>query len=223
MTNQKDDEKDLDLVDEENQMFIDEFEDDNDSLLTNTQYEIPDVADGFINTDGSLIKREDMTHWEIIKAIATENGVKIQEPSSGCHHCYGRGYDGIDSKTKMPFPCRCIFRGRSDAEKESESFYDSNKMNKKFSRNQRRHMAKYLKQQFIHEKRETIRKKKDETHVITEGEGKELSDSQINKILKEYIIKDSFKKTASSLNLTLTAVKKTVKNNREKLEKMKGE
>ncbi|MFW6173269.1 MAG: hypothetical protein ACOC5T_05940, partial [Elusimicrobiota bacterium] len=197
------------IEEEQNNMFMDDFEDEEDDtyndtegLLTDEKYDVLDDADAFVDTEsGKVIKRENMTPWEIIKSIAKENGVDIRDPDKSCKHCYGRGYEGIEVETKMPHPCRCLYRGRNEDEKESESLYDSNKLNRKFSRNQRRQMAKYIKSQFRKEKRENARRKKNGLPEIKENqeEKKEMSNRQINKILREYIKKESFKKTASSL------------------------
>jgi len=188
-------------------------------LLTGEQYDIPDDADAFIDTgDGNVIKKEDLTPLAIIKTIAKENGTKIKDPSRGCKHCYERGYEGMDSVTKMPVPCRCLFRGKSKNEKESEGLYDASQMNQKISRDQKRRMLKAMKQS-LKRQRKVIKNRKDEERVVLE-EPKKTSNQKVNKVLKEYIKLNSLKKTSISLKMTLTETKKIVKENKSKLEKM---
>lgn len=217
-----------DINDVENNMFISEdFDEEFDStgILTGEQYDLPTDADSFVDTDtGEVIKREDMTPWQIIKAIAKQNGTILQDPLKGCHHCYGRGYEGIDAHTKMPFPCRCLFRGKTDKEKEAENLYDQGRMTKTFSRDQKRRMKKALKNQFRQMRKSELRRIKNGLPPVMTEEQREKNkpdNREINKILKEYIKLDSLKKTAKSLDVTLSRVKNVVKNNKAKLEKMK--
>lgn len=197
--------------------FEDEFE--SGDLLTNVNYDVPTNEDAFVDgSAGNIIKKDDMTPFEIIKAIAKENGVDIQDPSKGCKKCHGRGYEGFETKTKMPFPCRCLYRNRTEIDKMNENLYDSEKMNKHISRAQRRRMAKFLKNNFKKQMK-IMRKLKAEGKSFDE-EPKEPSARYINKVLREYIKLSSFKKTASSLDLTLTETKRIIKENKTKLEKM---
>jgi hypothetical protein len=39
-----------------------------------------------------------------------EDITQFSKPSKGCRHCYGRGYEGWDSATRLPVPCRCMYR-----------------------------------------------------------------------------------------------------------------
>jgi hypothetical protein len=195
------------------------FDDDSEigSLLTSEKYEIPKDESTFVDTgEGKIIKKEDMAPFEIIKLIAKENGVEIKDPKKNCNHCYGRGYEAFDSKTKMPVPCRCLFRGRNH---EQDALYDSNKLNKSFSRIEKRRMAKNLRKHFKIQR--NILKRKQENGLPIETEEKEVNNREINKILKEYIKLNSLKDTAKSLGKTLTFIKKIVKDNREKLENLK--
>lgn len=222
-------EDDVKVIDKENQMFTpesdydDEFE--STGLLTGEKYNVPTDVDGFIDSDtGEVLKREDMTPWQIIKSIAKQNNVQVREPSKGCNHCYGRGYESIESDTKMPVPCRCIFRGRTPVEKQKEEYWDKSRMNQKVSRLQRRHMAKFLRSSFKKQRKDYIRKiqEGDQSESTTESEVKVPDVQEINKVLGEYIRLNSLQKTADSLKMTLTAVKKIVKSNREEIEKLKN-
>jgi len=204
------------------------FEDDYDSsgLLTGQKYDIPDSADAFVDTgEGKVINKEDLTPFEMIKAIAKQNNSEIEDPDKSCRHCYGRGYEGLDTKTKMPVPCRCLFRGRDE---EADNLYEQNKMNRPISRGQKRRMAAMLRKHFKNQKR-ILKERSDEGKPINldeEPQTEEISNKEVNQILKRYIKLKSFKKTAVSLDLTLTKTKKVIKENQEKLTKMldkKGE
>lgn len=199
----------------------DDFETETDEgLLTGVRYDTPDTADKFIDMkDGTVIDKKNLTPFQIIKAIAEQNGTKIQEPSKGCHHCYGRGYEGIDSETDMPIPCRCIFRGRTENEKSSEQLWDSGRLNGKMNREQRRRITKLLARQFKRQRKLIKNKANDEVvDELDENAENEL----INKVLKKYVKLQSIKKTAKELSMTLTAVNKIIDSNREKLEKLKN-
>lgn len=210
------------LEEEENQMFAPENFDDeyeSGSLFTDAKYDVPDDADAFVETgEGKIIKREDMNPFEMIKAIAKENGTEIKDPRKSCKYCYERGYEGIDSKTKMPIPCRCLFRGKTEKQKNQEGLYDSGRMNGRITRRQRRAMARMLKKNYKIQRK--ILKDRKEKGVDENAEPKEPSARLVNKVLREYIKQESLKKTATSLELTLTETKKIVKGNKEKLEKL---
>lgn len=34
----------------------------------------------------------------------------LKKPNSSCRHCYGRGYEGKDTKVNLYRPCRCMQR-----------------------------------------------------------------------------------------------------------------
>lgn len=212
------------LDQEENQLFVPEnFDDEYESggLFTGAKYDTPDDADAFVETgEGKIIKREDMTPFEIIKSIAKENGTELKDPKKDCKYCYERGYEGFETITKMPVPCRCLFRGKTEKEKEAEGVYDSGRINGRITRRQRRAMARMLKKNFEIQRKIEKRRKERGTDSNT-VELKEPSARHINKVLREYIKRESLKDTATSLNLTLTETKKIVKGNKEKLEKLK--
>lgn len=212
------------LDQDENHLFAPEnFDDEYEStgLFTDAKYDIPDDADAFVETgEGKIIKKEDMTPFEIIKSIAKENGTELKEPKESCNKCYGRGYEGFETITKMPIPCRCLFRGKTDKEKDAENVYNSGKINGKITRRQKRSIARILKKNLKIQRKIEKRSKKKGNDVNT-VELKEPSARYINKVLREYIKRKSLKDTAISLNLTLTETKKIIKGNKEKLEKLK--
>lgn len=47
--------------------------------------------------------------FEVIRAISKVANIPISDPNKNCKKCYGRGYLGVDTKNKMPVPCKCIF------------------------------------------------------------------------------------------------------------------
>lgn len=50
-----------------------------------------------------------MEPLEVIKAAAEGIGLILNDPKPNCKKCYGRGYLGVNSLTKEPIPCSCIF------------------------------------------------------------------------------------------------------------------
>ena len=208
---------------EDSQMFEPEsFDDEYESgegLLTGNQYDIPDSADTFVDTtDGKVINKEDLTPFDMIKAIAKENGTELKKPANGCKHCYGRGFEGLETLTKMPIPCRCLFRGRND---ESDEMYDSQKMNKKISRAQKRRMAMALRKHFEMQRKVMKRRLAEGKSFTSEDEEESKPTNQlVNKVLKEYLKQKSLKKTSIAMKMTLTETKKIIKENKSKLEKI---
>lgn len=204
---------DIDVSEESQTYETESFEDNYNSegLLTGEKYDLPDSADAFIETgEGKIINKEDLSPFEIIKAVAKENGTEIKDPVKNCSHCHGRGFEGVDTDTKMPIPCRCLFRGRNN---DGDDLYDSNKLNKRISRVQKRRMAKVLKRHFklqrkITNQRLTVGKSYDEE--IKEPSMEEINQEIITVVTKYNELK-SFKKTALALNLTKTKVEKILK------------
>ena len=195
----------------------DDFES-SEGLLTGAKYDVPDIADKFVDTkDGSVVDKKDLTPFQMIKAIAKQNNHIIKDPKIGCKKCYGRGYEGFDSKTKMPIPCRCLFRGKSAKEKEADLMYDSKNNPGKISRTQKRRMQQILLKQFRLQKkliRKITDKKEDEPVEQTEEQKK----AYIDNIVKTYEEVKSIKKASKKLNITLTELKKVVKESRSKSE-----
>lgn len=216
MTEDKDQFEELEDQFEEDPYLPEEDEDYSiDGLLTGTKYDVPEDADAFLNPEtGEVVNKEDLTPLEIIKAIAKQNNQDIQNPKPSCNYCYGRGFEGKDSKTQMPIPCRCLFRGKADTEKLQEIFYDSNRMQGKANRAWRRRVSKTLKRQFRNIKKTYVKSKDNEKSKT------KVTAKTVNKVLNEYIKRSSFKKTAKCLNMTLTSVKNIVKENRTKLDKL---
>ena len=202
---------------EDNSLEPESFEDDNTSegLLTGSKYDIPDSKDTFVNTgDGSVVKKEDLSPFEIIKAVAKENGTKIQEPRKGCNHCNGRGFEGIDAKTKMPIPCRCIFRGKTKSEQEGENMYDAaNKQHMKISRKQKRRMQRVLLSNYKLQRKFMLQKVANGENLEEEPVEKTVEDvnKEIDLVMMKYDELKSFKKTALALGMTKTKVENLLK------------
>jgi hypothetical protein len=193
------------FIPSDNNDIENDIEESDGSLLINSRYDIPDNADTFVDTkDGSVVKKEDMTPFQIIKAIAKQNNLNIKDPSKSCKHCYGRGYESIDSATKMPIPCRCLFRGKTDQEKMSEAMYDSKKNTGRISRQQKRKMRKLLLNNYKLQKKFMLNKHGNDKSV-------DKTEDDINLVLTKYQELKSFKKTAKFLNMTRTNVEKIIK------------
>jgi len=189
--------------------FDDEFE--SSGLLTDSKYEVPETSESFIDTgEGKIINKDEMTPFQIIKSLAQQNNQEVKDPKKNCKYCHERGYEGLDAKTKMPIPCRCLFRGKSENEKMEESLYDSEKNQHRISREQKRRMSKFFTKQM-----KLIKK-------VSKEEEKEVTNAFINKLLKKYIQIESIKKTADFFNITETKTKKIIKENKVKLEKLKN-
>jgi len=111
------------------------------------QYDLPEVEDKFLDTGkGEIIDKSDLTPFDVIKSVAQQTGNEVHDPKKGCRHCYGRGYIGIDSSTKSPIPCSCIFPAKTPNEKMQESLYDGQKYFRP-NRKQRRRMQQFMKRQ----------------------------------------------------------------------------
>jgi len=200
----------------ENDSSDDEFES-GEGLLTGSNYDVPDNVDKFVDTkDGTVVDKKDLTPFQMIKAIAKQNNHTIKDPSKGCKKCHGRGYEGIDSETNMPIPCRCLFRGKSAKEKEADNMYDAKNNPGKIGRNQKRRMQQILLKQFRLQKNliKKITDKKEDDPVEQTDEQK----AYIDNIVKIYEEVKSFKKASKKLNITLTELKKVVKESRSKSE-----
>jgi hypothetical protein len=198
------------MKEENNEIYLEEdnFEESVDNLLTDSKYDVPESVNAYVDTtDGTVVKKEDLTPWEIIKSIAKQNNVEIKDPSKSCKHCFGRGFEGFETNTKMPVPCRCIYRGRTENKKESEALYDSTKLTSKITRLQKRRMAKFFKQQF-----KIQMKKENKTQSI------EITEDIKKEVLQKYEILKSLKKTAKHFNLTLTSVNKIIKESKNNQE-----
>lgn len=206
---------------EDNVDFSEDDYDTGSGLLTKAHYDAPESADKFVDTkDGQVVDKKDLTPMQIIKTIAEQNGTKIKDPNPSCKHCFGRGFDGKDSKTQMPIPCSCLFRGKTEEQKNAEAMYDSKNLNQKMNHDQRRRMSKAIAAQFNIQRKSIVNSLKNEKPVVKEELSEDDNNKRINSILKKYIKIKSLKKTAAEMNITLTELKKVIKTNKEKLEKM---
>jgi hypothetical protein len=102
------------------------------------EYDVPENRDVFIDvTKGAVVKKEDISPLEVIKAMAKRTGAQICDPRPGCKFCYGRGYEGWDATHKNPIPCRCMFRKNDKVQTKLATDAYS-----KWNREQRRKMEK---------------------------------------------------------------------------------
>jgi hypothetical protein len=113
------------------------------------QYDLPENRDEFVDVEkGAVVDKKDIPPIEVIKEMAKRFNINIKNPNSGCKHCYGRGYDGIDVKTQAPIPCTCLFRDRDTRQKYQDEMASSGliKMNhdakRKMLKNIRRGLVK---------------------------------------------------------------------------------
>lgn len=53
-------------------------------------------------------ERVELNALEKIKFASEKFGIKLNDVDKDCKKCYGRGYTGIESKTGVPVPCKCI-------------------------------------------------------------------------------------------------------------------
>jgi len=194
--------------------------DSSEGLLTGAKYESPDTADKFVDTkDGKVIDKENLTPFQIIKSIAKQNNHEIKDPAEGCKKCYGRGYEGMDSETQMPIPCRCLFRGKSEKEREMDLMYDSKNNQGKIVRTQKRRMKAFLLKQYRLQRKimgNVLRNKKNDEEV--QDQTPEQRTEYVNNILKVYSEVKSIKKASAKLSITQTELKKVLKESRSKSE-----
>jgi hypothetical protein len=114
---------------------------DNEQMYGQT-YDAPEDKSGIMDTKtGAILDKEELSPFELIKAVAKETGLELQDPNKNCKKCFGRGYVGIDSISRQPMPCECIQPKRVEGEKGQERQPAQPKMN----RQQRRHMEKMQK------------------------------------------------------------------------------
>lgn len=210
--------QELNLEDQFIEDVDDSFEEIN-GFIEDETYDDIGAEEAFVDTsEGKILDKDDVLPFDIIKAIATENGYEINDPAKGCKTCYGRGYQGIESKTRMPIPCPCIYPKKTQAEKDNEDFGDSQQnpfLKRKPNREIRRRMALAFRNQVRRIKKIKKRNGKRE-------EENEYTSTYINKVVKKYIQLSSIKKTASHFDMSLTKMKKLLKDNEEKIEKTKA-
>ena len=134
------------IEDEDNNDSDDEQEVETGRLLTGQNYELPELADKFIDTSkGELIDKSKLSDFDVIKAVAKQKGVAIRNPRSGCKKCYGRGYIGWDNKTKAPIPCNCIYPAKTEDQKMQEHNIDKKNAPVNFNRKTYKQLRKLIK------------------------------------------------------------------------------
>lgn len=141
--------------------FDNEEDEDDENLEENydQSYNVPKDQDAFINTkDGQVINRDDLSPLQIIQAIAQKSGIEINDPKPSCKSCHGKGYTGIDSETRSPIACKCIY-SKEDLKKQKEepSF--------KINRNIKRRFESLAKRQEKKKKRNEIKKQKRQQRI----------------------------------------------------------
>lgn len=63
---------------------------------------------------GQSIDTTKLEPFEIIKLIASELDIAINDPKKGCKKCYGRGYTSIITKNQQPIPCICVYKQKNN-------------------------------------------------------------------------------------------------------------
>jgi len=136
----------------------DEFEDDSEGY--GDQYVGPAKRESFIDEQGNVIDKSDVTPLDVIKLTAQEANITIKDPAPSCKRCYGRGYTGIESKSRQPRPCSCIYPPRCPNDEANENIYDAMHINASPNREQRRRMKKNMIRLMKQQKRQELREKK---------------------------------------------------------------
>ncbi len=117
------------------------------------QYDLPSDQDAFVDVNkGEIIDKDELTPFEQIKIVAEKTGNVINDPKPSCKHCYGRGYQGIDSATRSPIPCNCIYPKKSAFEKQQEQDQDRRKYGPP-SRAQKRKMKRLMRKEIIKQRK----------------------------------------------------------------------
>lgn len=113
-------------------------------IYNNDQYNLPDANNVIVDVKAKeIVKKEDLTPFQILKALALQMGVKVQDPKPGCKKCYGRGYTALDFETKSPLPCNCIYPPKTENDKSNESVIENMAtQGMKLNRLQRRNLQK---------------------------------------------------------------------------------
>lgn len=145
------------LIDNEDLLVEDEEVNTDESIvdLYHEQHTRPSEVSTFVDvTKGSVIDKSELSHFDVIKAIASKTGMAIRDPKSSCKKCYGRGYIGIDILSKSPIACNCIYPPKTQNEKESEKYIEDNNFNV-LSRRVKRNLKAIMKR----DKKKTIKNK----------------------------------------------------------------
>lgn len=150
-------------------------------------YKTIEKKEGFVDTlDGSVVDKKDLKPFDIIRNVAIQTNTIINEPKEDCRRCYGRGYVGIDSFTKSPIPCLCIYPTKSDNEKMQEAMYDAGKINARPNRFQRRNFKKEMWKKFKNTEN-VIRRRKERGFFIPPKNSKETSAVYDEKKYQKYL------------------------------------
>lgn len=72
-------------------------------------YALPTPKEVIFDTEKGAVVEEDLAPLELLKLSAEKAGIKIKDPNPNCKKCYGRGYVGFESGSKIPRGCNCLF------------------------------------------------------------------------------------------------------------------
>lgn len=112
----------------------------NDDLFSNDEYTVNKVEELVDENSGSILKKEDISPFDQMKAIAKKTGYEINNPKRSCKKCFGRGYIGFDiTNNRSPIPCMCIY-SKEDVEKSKKNPIQTRQLN----RSQKRKLYKEL-------------------------------------------------------------------------------
>lgn len=89
------------------------------------KYNLPEDKNVIVDNTGEVIDKDNLTPFQIIKLVAAQNQLEINDPKKDCKHCYGRGYLGVELLTKKPVPCQCIFPKRNVNQKVNDQIVDA--------------------------------------------------------------------------------------------------
>ena len=101
-----------------------------DFININQQYSPIEPIDVMFDGE-TVIDKEQITPFDVIKRVSEATGQKINNPNKNCKKCYGRGYIGRDFSCGSPVPCECIFDKESISNGKNLFHYGLNKMNRK--------------------------------------------------------------------------------------------
>lgn len=90
-----------------NKMFIEETEETGEVLGINIggPKKLSEVTIDINPTTGETIE---LSALDKIKFAAEKFGMPLNNVDPFCKKCYGRGYIGVETKSKIPIPCQCI-------------------------------------------------------------------------------------------------------------------
>ena len=82
------------------------------NIFNSNEYNAPSTEVVHMNTSSGVleeVEEKEITPWETLQNASELFGIEIKEPEDGCKKCHGRGYVSIDTDSKMPVGCECIF------------------------------------------------------------------------------------------------------------------